>query len=156
MKKIGASNLVQLIKAAQESPRRRANLNLHETLPDPIQRLAIAMEPDTFIRPHRHTHTWEMLFPLKGRFAVLTFSDDGFVTDRIVLGEDIAVLEIPEGLWHSVLSLDDGAVIFEVKHGPYTPIAEKDCAKWGSVRDGLQTTNLLHWYGQAKPGDRYF
>ena len=153
MKKIGASHLIELVKAAQKSPRHRANLNLHETLQDPIQRLAIAMEPDTFIRPHRHSHTWEMLFPLKGRFAVLIFSDDGLVTDRVVLGEEVAILEIPAGQWHSVLSLDSGGVIFEVKHGPYTPITDKDCAKWGNGSSELQISSLLRWYGQAKPGD---
>ncbi|MFZ4535308.1 WbuC family cupin fold metalloprotein [Propionivibrio sp.] len=153
MKQIAASRLIELIKAAKASPRRRANLNLHETLADPIQRLAIAMEPDTLIRPHRHPHTWELLIPLRGRFIVLYFDDAGIVTQRAVLGEEAAVIETPAGQWHAVLSLDEGGVIFEVKHGPYTPIVEADFAHWGSADVAPQESALLGWYGSAKPGD---
>src|SRR5512137_2449490 len=128
MKRIALSTLADLARQAQSSPRRRANLNLHERLDDPIQRLAIAMEPDTYVRPHRHPHTWELLYPLAGRFVVLHFDDAGTVTHRSVLGETCRVIETPAGGWHAVLSLDPGAVIFEVKHGPYTPIAEADYA----------------------------
>ena len=155
MKQISESQLVELAGAAQASPRRRANLNLHETLPDPIQRLAIAMEPDTLICPHRHPHTWELLFPLRGRFIVLHFDNEGVVTDRVVLGEEAVVVETPAGQWHSVLSLDEGGVIFEVKHGPYTPIAEADFAPWASGGDELLAARLMRWYGVAKCGDRF-
>jgi cupin fold WbuC family metalloprotein len=154
MKQIAASRLTELAKAAQESPRRRANLNLHETLADPIQRLAIAMEPDTLIRPHRHPQTWELLFPLRGRFIVLLFDDAGVITDRAVLGDEIAVLETPAGQWHAVLSLDEGGVIFEVKHGPYTPITNSDFAPWGSGEGEPLVPALLSWYGTARLGDR--
>ena len=75
MKQITPAMLATLGQQAQASPRRRANLNLHPQLDDPIQRLAIAMEPDTYVRPHRHPHTWEMLHPLAGRFVVLEFDE---------------------------------------------------------------------------------
>src|ERR1035437_8589257 len=126
MKQIIPSQLDELVQLAQASSRRRANLNLHEKLSDPIQRLAIAMEPDTVIRPHRHPQTWELLYALRGRFVVLLFDDAGKVIQRTILGEDAFVVEMPVGQWHAVLSLDEGGVIFEVKHGPYQPIAEAD------------------------------
>lgn len=155
MKQISNDDLSTLAQAAQASPRKRANLNLHDTLPDPIQRLAIAMEPDTLVRPHRHPQTWELLYPLQGRFIVLHFDDAGVVTDRAVLGEGTAVLETPAGQWHAVLSLDTAGVIFEVKHGPYTPIAEADFAAWGPSDGEAQVADLLHWYRTAQIGDRY-
>ncbi|MGL4356718.1 MAG: WbuC family cupin fold metalloprotein [Aeromonas popoffii] len=43
---------------AAHSPRQRMNHNLHNGLTDPIQRLAIAMEPATYIRPLRHQAAW--------------------------------------------------------------------------------------------------
>lgn len=155
MKQIAISHLNELAEAAQASPRRRANLNLHETLPDPIQRLAIAMEPDTVIRPHRHRHTWEMLFALRGRFIVLHFDDSGVVTDRVVLGKEAVIAETAAGQWHSVLSLDKGGVIFEVKQGPYTPISDADFAPWCSGNDELLQATLLPWYGLAKLGNQF-
>ncbi len=155
MIQIDTTRLDELVKAAQASPRRRANFNLHETLSDPVQRLAIAMEPDTLIKPHRHPHTWELLFPLRGRFIVLNFNDDGRVTRRTVLGEQVAVLETAADEWHAVLSLDPGAVIFEVKRGPYTPIANADFAAWAVSDHEAQAAALMAWYGSAKLGDRF-
>ena len=133
-----------------ESPRRRANHNLHGELSDPVQRLAIAMEPDTLVLPHRHPQTWEMLFPLRGRFLVLHFDATGRVTERTVLGEDCQVLENPAGTWHAVLSLDQGGVIFEVKQGPYLPVGEADQAPWAARRSAEE---LNAWYASARVGD---
>jgi cupin fold WbuC family metalloprotein len=151
LKKITAANLTTLGQQAQQSPRLRANSNLHLELSDPIQRLAIAMEPGTLILPHRHPHTWEILTALRGRFTVLTFDDSGNVTERAELGEDTSVVEIPAGGWHAVLSRDVGAVIFEVKHGPYAPIAEADVAAWSKGRTAQE---LNAWYAGAKVGDK--
>jgi len=155
VKQIDTARLEELVKAAQASPRRRANLNVHEELSDPIQRLAIAMEPDTLIVPHRHAHTWELLWPLRGRFVVLHFDDHGVVTHRAVLGEQVAVLETAAGQWHAVLSLDTGGVIFEVKHGPYAPIAKADFAAWAAADCQAEAAALMAWYGSAQAGERF-
>jgi cupin fold WbuC family metalloprotein len=151
LKKLTAADLTTLSKQAQQSPRRRANSNLHQDLADPIQRLAIAMEPETLILPHRHPHTWEVLSALRGRFTVLVFDDAGKVVERTELGEDTSVVEIPAGGWHAVLSRDAGAVIFEVKHGPYAPIADADVAAWSKGRSAAE---LNSWYAVARVGDR--
>ncbi|HLP97234.1 MAG TPA: WbuC family cupin fold metalloprotein [Sideroxyarcus sp.] len=152
MKKLTAADLTALGQQAKQSPRLRANSNLHAELSDPIQRLAIAMEPDTLILPHRHPHTWEVLTALRGRFTVLVFDDAGTVTERAELGVDASVVEIPAGGWHAVLSRDVGAVIFEGKHGPYAPIAEADVAAWGKGRSAAE---LNAWYAKAQVGHRF-
>ena len=151
MKKLTAENLTTLSQQARRSPRLRANSNLHQELSDPVQRLAIAMEPDTLILPHRHPHTWEVLTALRGRFTVLVFDDAGKVVERAELGVDTSVVEIPAGGWHAVLSRDAGAAIFEVKHGPYAPIAEADVAAWSKGRSAAE---LNAWYAVAKVGDK--
>ena len=151
MKKLTAENLTTLSQQATQSPRLRANSNLHQELSDPVQRLAIAMEPDTLVLPHRHPHTWEVLTALHGRFTVLVFDAAGKVMERAELGGDTSVVEIPAGGWHAVLSRDAGAVIFEVKHGPYAPIAEADVAAWSKGRSAAE---LNAWYAVARVGDR--
>ena len=150
MRQLDNALLDTLAQQAQHSPRKRANHNLHEDLSDPIQRLAIAMEPDTCIRPHRHLQTWELLTVLRGRFVVLHFDDSGTVVARAVLGEGVQVLEHPAGVWHGVLSLDPGGVIFEVKHGPYLPITAGDYLPGVELDD----TRLNAWYANAQVGDR--
>lgn len=153
MKKLSASELTLLGQQAAQSPRLRANSNLHSELSDPIQRLAIAMEPDTLILPHRHPHTWEVLTALRGTFTVLMFDATGKVIERAELGSDSSVVEIPAGGWHAVLSRAVGAVIFEVKHGPYMPIAEADVASWSKGRSAAE---LNAWYAVAQVGASIF
>jgi cupin fold WbuC family metalloprotein len=153
MKQLTDAELDALTQQARLSPRRRANHNLHPALDDPIQRLAIAMEPDTLILPHRHAHTWEMLMPLRGRFVVLHFDETGCVHQRTVLGEQCNVLETPANTLHAVLSLDTGGVIFEVKHGPYRPFSEADFAPWARAADDAAAASLLAWYARAQVGN---
>lgn len=153
MKTLTPAALDTLVEQAKNSPRRRANLNLHAELDDPVQRLAIAMEPDTVVFPHRHPQTFELLYPLRGRFLVLQFDADGVVTQRTVLGEACAVLENPAGVWHAVLSLDSGGVIFEVKQGPYLAVGEVDTAPWSVTRTPAEAAALLAWYGVAQVGE---
>jgi cupin fold WbuC family metalloprotein len=151
LKKLTSADLAILSQQARVAPRLRANANLHGELADPIQRLAIAMEPDTLILPHRHPHTWEVLTALSGRFTVLVFDEAGKVVERAELGVDTSVVEIPAGGWHAVLSRDTDAVIFEVKHGPYAPIQEADIAGWSKGRSAAE---LNAWYAAARVGDK--
>lgn len=152
MKQLTDLMLNELAVQAQHSPRLRANHNLHTDLNDAIQRLAIAMEPGTLVLPHRHPHTFEVLLPLRGRFVVLIFDEAGAVSSRTVLGAGCAVLEMPAGTWHAVLSLDAGGVIFEVKHGPYAPMAQADIAAWSQ---GQEAAVLNGWYAKAQVGDSF-
>lgn len=156
MKQITFSDMQQQSAAAASAPRLRAHRNFHPELSDPVQRLAIAMEPGTYIRPHRHPHTFELLLPLSGRFLVLNFDEQGTVTHRVVLGEDCMALEMEAGTWHAVLSLDNGGVIFEVKHGGYQPVAEQDFATWAPAEGEEGTATLMAWYAKAQVGDSGF
>ena len=155
MKSLASKILDDLVRQARQSPRRRANLNLHDDLGDTVQRLAIAMEPDTIVFPHRHPQTFELLYPLRGRFIVLHFDDAGLVTQRAVLGEDCAMIETPASTWHAVQSLDSGGVIFEVKQGPYVAVSETDSASWASAFDAVATQGLLNWYRGVVVGERF-
>lgn len=155
MKLITFSELTEQSNTAARSPRLRAHRNLHPELSDPVQRLAIAMEPGTYVRPHRHPHTFELLIPLRGRFVVLNFDEQGTVTQRTVLGESTAALEIAPGVWHAVLSLDPQGVIFEVKQGAYQPVAVQDYVSWAPEEGGDDVARLIAWYAAAREGDRF-
>lgn len=151
LKKFDTATLDTLTTQARKSPRLRANQNFHADHAEAIQRLAIAMEPDTLVLPHRHPHTFEVLMPLRGNFTVLLFDDAGTVMQRIELGSDCRVIEFPANTWHAVLSRVSGAVIFEVKHGPYVPVAAADTAAWAQGRSAAE---LNAWYAVAQVGER--
>ena len=125
-------DLDQLAAKAQAAPRKRSHLNLHPTLEAPVQRLAIAMEPETYVRPHRHPQTWELYLPLRGRFKVVLFDEKGIITQTLQIGgqDGLAAYELPANTWHSVLALESGSIIFEVKEGPYIQPQASDVAEW--------------------------
>ncbi|MBE9503834.1 MAG: WbuC family cupin fold metalloprotein [Proteobacteria bacterium] len=125
--------LTETSERAKGSPRLRMNYNFHE-LSDPVQRMLNAIEPESYISPHRHSEPekMELFLVLRGRGAVIIFDDAGRVTDTYILevGGDTLGVEIPPGVWHSILSLEEGTVFFEVKDGPYIAATDKDFAPW--------------------------
>ncbi len=134
MKVITSSELDQLSDLARGTKRLRCNLNLHASYDDPCQRLFNAVEPGTYIRPHRHTDPPkpETFVLIRGRLAILIFNDDGEVTESILLDqrEEIIAVDVPQGIWHTALSLSPGTIFFETKPGPYMPLSDKDFAPW--------------------------
>jgi len=126
--------LDDLSRAAQAAPRRRKNHNLHGDYDDPCQRLLNAVEPGSYVRPHRHLDPPrpECFLLLRGRLAVLLFADDGGIEEVVLLAADgpCRGVDIPAGVWHSLVSLEAGSVFFETKPGPYRPLADKDFAPW--------------------------
>lgn len=133
IKRIDSKILSETSEKAKRSPRLRMNYNFHE-LADPIQRMLNAIEPGSYIRPHRHIdpEKRECFLALKGRGAVIIFDDLGHVREIYILeaGGDTLGVEISPGVWHTVISLQEGTVFFEIKDGPYVPILDKDFASW--------------------------
>jgi cupin fold WbuC family metalloprotein len=157
MRTISARDLTELSAQAASRPRRRANLNLHPTLDDPIQRFFNAVEPGTYVRPHRHTEPgrWEVFVALRGRAAVLTFDPSGRVTERVEIapeGPDVAV-EVEPGAWHTVLCRAPATVLFELKPGPYVPLEDKSFALWAPPEGGTVAMEFVRWAQGAVPGD---
>jgi cupin fold WbuC family metalloprotein len=119
---------------ARASPRRRRNRNLHASELEPCNRLLNAVEPESYIPPHRHLdpNKDETFAVLRGRFGVVVLDDEGSVSCTSVLaagGERMAVT-IPHGTWHTLVSLEPGSVFLEAKGGPYAPLGPDERAAW--------------------------
>lgn len=126
--------LDELSLKAANSPRLRLNLNFHEDLADPINRMLNAFEPGTYIQPHKHENPdkREVFILLRGSLVVVIFDDSGNPVDFILLdrAKGNYAIEIPRGVWHNVVSLDSGTVVYEIKDGPYQQISDKNFASW--------------------------
>ena len=120
--------LDEVTAQAQQSERLRMNRNFHESLDAKAQRLLNALEPGTILPIHRHTHTAETYILLRGRINVLFYAEDGGISDAFELNPLSGKygVHIPKGQWHTLEVLESGTVIFEVKDGPYTPLAPED------------------------------
>lgn len=157
MKQIDSTLLNALGAQARGSSRQRAHYNLHPDLSDPVQRLCIAMEPGTYVRPHRHAdpETWEVLLILRGSLALLLFDDNGKVLERTILtaGGPVMAVEFPQNIWHVPVSLAPNTVVFEIKQGPYKPIAESNSAPWAPAEGTAEAQKFLDWYRYALAGD---
>ncbi len=159
MKHIDNALFEELCEKAEESPRRRAHHLIHDSHDEPVQRMIIAMQPGTYVRPHRHTTPlkWELLLVLKGAAASLSFDDQGWVTGRIEAGahRDSKGLEYPSGIWHSFVCLMPDTVMFECKPGPFSPIQAGDFAPWAPAEGAEDAADCVRWMRRAKPGERF-
>lgn len=131
MKILNVSLLDEITQQARNNPRLRMNYNLHENLDSKAQRLFNALEPGTELPIHRHKETAETYILIRGKLAVIFYNDDKNITDKCILDKETGNfgIHIPKGQWHTIEVLEHGTVIFEVKDGPYIPLANDDMLK---------------------------
>ena len=154
IKSFTAENLQQLSDKAGQADRKRANLNVHESLDADVQRLFIATEPGTYIRPHRHSeaHKWEFFMVIKGEIDLLIFDDEGTLSQRIVMApEQVRAIELPANTWHSYVCKKTGTVALEIKQGAYIPTPETDFAPWAPAESCAEAADYLRWMSEAQP-----
>lgn len=115
--------LDEVCEQAKQSPRLRMNYNFHQSLEDKCHRFLNAVEPGTEVPIHRHPTKDESFVLLRGKVRVSTYTDDGSVTESVVLNpkEGLYGVDIPKGVWHKVESLETGSIFFECKEGPFVP-----------------------------------
>lgn len=134
---IDRSLMSGLVDAARQAPRRRVHRNFHPGDDYPAHRLLIAMEPESYVPPHRHLSVAkdETLLILSGSLGVVFFDAFGKPERSFVLqagGERLGV-DIPHGVYHTVVALEPGTVFFEAKAGPYVPVSAEERAAWAPL-----------------------
>ena len=117
-----------ITEQAKESPRLRMNYNLHDNLDAKAQRLFNALEPDTVLPIHRHQHTSETYILVRGKLRVEYYNQDKELIETEILDplEGKFGLHVPAGQWHTIIALESGTTVFEVKDGPYTSFQPED------------------------------
>ncbi len=126
--------LQAVIEKAETSPRRRMNYNFHPQLDDPLQRMLNCLEPGTYIQPHKHEDPdkCEAFILLKGKVLVVEFDDEGNIVTHAFLkaGTGTYGAEIAPRVFHTIIPLEEGSVVYEIKNGPYSPLNDKNFARW--------------------------
>jgi len=148
------NDINELVSKAKNAERRRSHLNVHESHDASVQRLFIATEPETYIRPHRHpeSHKWEFFMVLTGAIDLLIFDDEGHLQQRIAMAADqTRAIEIPPNTWHAYVCRKPGTVALEVKEGAYLPTQEGDFAPWAPAENTADVPDFLKWMRDAKP-----
>ena len=142
------ADLDALAHAAQSAPRQRMNLNVHGSAADACQRFFNAIEPGSYVRPHRHAQpaVAETLVAIRGAFVLVEFDDAGGIAGTVRLAaagspahaDAAAAVELAPGTWHTVLALESGSIFFEAKPGPFDPAARGDFAPWAPAEGSAE------------------
>lgn len=124
----------QAVDAARASDRRRMILPLHKSADEPFHRMFNALQPGTYIPPHRHLDPpkAESILVVRGAVCFVAFDNTGQVTTLIDLTSGGATfgVDVAAGVFHTFFVLEPDTVVFEAKTGPYSPVNDKDFATW--------------------------
>jgi cupin fold WbuC family metalloprotein len=141
--KLISGSLFDTVEAlAEASPRLRMNHNFHSGPADNPHRFLNVLLRETYIRPHRHLAPpkSESFLVLEGIADVILFDEDGAITARHQLGVEspeghLWGVDIPPGVWHTILARTKRVVCFEVKPGPWVASNDKEFADWAPAEN---------------------
>jgi cupin fold WbuC family metalloprotein len=139
--------LQQVSDGAKQSPRLRKNHNFHRNDTSRCHRLLNAIEPLSYIRPHRHNDPEkdEAFILMQGRLGIIIFADTGEPLETAVLchTNGIVAANIPHGVYHTAVSLETGTVFYEAKGGPYLPLTSEELAPWAPADSDTDAADYL-------------
>lgn len=135
------------LAASRRSPRRRVILPFHKSASDPLQRMLNAVQPGSYIRPHRHLDPpkAESIVVLAGAIRYLVFDETGVVVRRETAsarGRSFGI-DCDPGIFHTFWALEPDTLLFEVKPGPYRAADDKDFAPWAPAEGTQEAAGYL-------------
>ncbi|GEM_PF-58815 len=144
---IGATLVQQAIAASRCNPRKRMILPFHKGPEAALHRMLNAVQPGSYIRPHRHLlpPKPESIIVLQGAILCLVFGLEGDVQQvrTLAAGSGEFGFDSEPGIYHSFLALCPDTVLFEVKPGPWAPDTDKDFAPWSPAADSPEVQDYL-------------
>jgi cupin fold WbuC family metalloprotein len=126
--------LQALLAASRASVRKRLILPFHKRADELLHRMFNALQPGTYVQPHRHLSPpkVEAFVVLRGMLDFVVFHDDG----EIQLAQRLAAqgrsfgIDLAPGCFHSFVVREPDTLVYEVKQGPYSAADDKDFATW--------------------------
>ena len=124
-----------ILEQAKESPRKRMHYDMRtqamenvvdanaEPWVDMSQRILNVLLPETKPAIHKHSETAETVVICRGSVIIEFYGADGVKTEEFLLkaGGDCVGVQIPRGVYHTMVCLEPGSVVFEAKDRPYDP-----------------------------------
>ena len=141
-----SSFLDRLAAEAAAAPRRRKNANLHAANDYPCHRLFNALQPDTYVQPHRHSDPSkdESVVLLRGKLGLVEFDEAGQVAATAIIRPGM-IVDIPHGTFHGWCCLEANSIFFEAKAGPYLPLQPAEKAAFAPEEGDPKAPEYLAW-----------
>src|SRR4051812_26300565 len=136
---------------AKQNSRKREILALQRDNADGLQRMINAIEPGSYVQPHRHhaPPKAESVVLLAGSIGFVPFHDDGTPDyDSCILLDrtrGAVALDCRESIWHTFFALEPNTVVFESKAGPFDPTTDKEFAPWAPAEGTPDAAKYLDW-----------
>jgi len=156
---IGNDLIQKAVDSSRNSPRKRITLPLHKSHSDNLHRMLNALQPGSYIQPHRHLYPpkAESIIVIRGAIICVEFSDSGEIMHRYRLSSESPHIgiDIEPGIYHTFFAIEEDTVIFEVKPGPYEQSSDKDFAFWAPAEGSQGAADYLRNLNELtiKPGD---
>ncbi len=129
----------KLLVMARESPRKRVIQRIHKQDSEGVHRMFNAMQPGTYIMPHRHLNPkkTETIVVISGAVLYVEFEESGEYRSHTLLqpGTESFGIDVAPHVYHTYVVLKPDTIMFEVKEGPYSPGSDKDIPDW-APREG--------------------
>jgi cupin fold WbuC family metalloprotein len=137
------------IRDAQQNSRKREILALQRSNEDSLQRMVNAIEPGSYVRPHRHhaPPKAESVVLLNGSIGFVAFHGDGTLNHGACILLDrlrgALAIDCREGVWHTFFALEPNTVVFESKSGPFDSNTDKEFASWAPAEGSPEAAAYL-------------
>ena len=143
--KLSSEEVSQHFIEAEQSPRKRFPKILHNQ-GDYNNKVINFVLADSYMRPHLHPgeEKIEKMYLLDGSFALITFDDEGEITDTLVLEKGKREsIDVPAFTWHTYVMLTKEVIIYETMEGVYNPTTWKKMATWAPKENSIESVKYL-------------
>jgi len=140
---LSTAHVEQALAASRVSCRKRVILPFHKQPDELLHRMFNALQPGSYVQPHRHLRTRksETFIVLRGALDFVVFDEHGAIAlaRRLTAGGPEFGIDLAPGAYHSFLVREPDTLVFEVKQGPYIASDDKDFAPWAPAEgdDGV-------------------
>ncbi len=122
---VGRRELDTLKAAVKASAKRRARINTHPDGEDALHEMIIAIDPSSYIRPHKHPGKSEAFHIVEGEVDIVVFKDDGEIDQVVPLGAPGSgrsfYYRMSKPFFHTLIIRSAVLIVHEITNGPFRP-----------------------------------
>ncbi|MEL6721050.1 MAG: WbuC family cupin fold metalloprotein [Bacteroidota bacterium] len=138
-----------LLERSRLSPRKRMILPFHKADDALLHRMLNAIQPQSYIPPHRHftSQKSESIILLRGSICYFTFDANGNIEQiyHLKAGTARFGVDTEPSVFHTFIATEENTVIYEVKNGPYVRETDKDFPAWSPAEGTEEAIAYLEW-----------
>lgn len=122
---IGRDEIEVLRAAVGATQKRRARINAHPDSSDALHEMMIAIEPGSYIRPHKHPAKSESFHIIEGEVDIIVLDDTGDIRRIVSLGDKDSgkafYYRMSQPFFHTLIIRSPLLIMHEITNGPFRP-----------------------------------